>query len=95
MNANDGAMEAAAASGRPIPRDAEGPVFREAWEAEAFAMAVALHEARLFTWSEWAEALSRRIAGAAASRRGAEDSYYGHWLAALEDIIVGKGAASR
>ena len=33
-----------------IPHDAEGPVFREPWEAQAFAMALALHERRLFTW---------------------------------------------
>src|SRR4029077_259135 len=26
------------------PQDADGPVFREAWEAQAFAMALALHE---------------------------------------------------
>ena len=32
-----------------IPRDAEGPVFREPWEAQAFAMALALHERGVFT----------------------------------------------
>ena len=37
-----------------IPRDADGPVFREPWEAQAFAMALVLHERGLFTWSEWA-----------------------------------------
>ena len=35
-----------------LPRDAEGPVFREPWEAQAFAMALALHARRLFTWPE-------------------------------------------
>ena len=29
-----------------IPCDAEGPVFREPWEAQAFAMTLALHERR-------------------------------------------------
>ena len=33
-------------------------VFAEPWQAEAFALAVALHEKGLFSWSEWAEALS-------------------------------------
>ena len=37
------------------PGDAESPVFREAWEAQAFAMAVSLHERGIFTWNEWAE----------------------------------------
>ena len=27
-----------------VPRDADGPVFREPWEAQAFAMTLALHE---------------------------------------------------
>ena len=42
-----------------IPRDAEGPVFREPWEAQAFAMTVKLHEAGHFTWPEWAAVLAR------------------------------------
>ena len=44
-----------------IPRDADGPVFREPWEAQAFAMALALHARGLFTWSEWAAALADEI----------------------------------
>ena len=71
-----------------IPRDAEGPVFREPWEAEAFALAVALHRAGCFTWTEWAAALADEIA--AARRSGAPDlgdTYYRHWLAALEKLV--------
>jgi hypothetical protein len=37
-----------------IPRDRDGPVFRAPWEAQAFAMAVTLHERGVFTWQEWA-----------------------------------------
>ena len=44
-----------------IPRDGDGPVFREPWQAQAFAMALALHERGLFTWSEWAAALAAEI----------------------------------
>ncbi|MGE5158453.1 MAG: nitrile hydratase accessory protein, partial [Gemmatimonas sp.] len=40
-----------------IPRDEGGPVFREPWEAHAFAMALTLHERGVFTWTEWATAL--------------------------------------
>ena len=52
-----------------IPRDAEGPVFREPWEAQAFAMTLALHERGLFTWPEWAAALARRDQARAGRRR--------------------------
>ena len=80
----------------PIARDSEGPIFNEAWEAQAFAMVLALHEARLFSWPEWTEALSREIATAPLSSDGdTGDSYYHHWLAALESLVVEKGAASR
>jgi len=75
-----------------IPRDAEGPVFRAPWEAQAFAMAVTLHEAGYFTWSEWAEHLAGEIKRAQA--RGDPDlgtTYYEHWLAALERIVAEKG----
>jgi nitrile hydratase accessory protein len=80
----------------PVSRESEGPIFNEAWEAQAFAMVAALHEAKLFSWSEWTAALAREIA--AASRSGDRDpdvTYYLHWLAALERIVVEKGAASR
>ncbi len=81
---------------RPVPRDAEGPVFREPWEAEAFAMVLALNEAKLFAWPEWTAALSHQIAGAEESEDGGtRDSYYHHWLAALEGLVVEKGVANR
>jgi nitrile hydratase accessory protein len=78
-----------------VPRDADGPVFREPWEARAFALALALHEARLFTWPEWAEALGAEIKRAqAAGDADSGDTYYSHWLATLEKLIAAKGAAS-
>ena len=68
-----------------IPRDADGPVFREPWEAQAFAMTLALHERGLFTWPEWAAALSQEIKRAqAAGDPDTGETYYSHWLAALE-----------
>jgi len=76
----------------PIPRDAEGPVFRAPWEAQAFALAVALHERGLFTWREWAAQLAAELA--AAHARGEPDDgsrYYHAWLAALERIVLAKG----
>src|ERR1700681_1411584 len=50
-----------------LPRDAAGPVFHEPWEAQAFAMALALHERGLFTWSEWAATLAQEIKAAQAA----------------------------
>jgi nitrile hydratase accessory protein len=73
-----------------IPRDKEGPVFREPWEAKAFALAVALNEKGVFTWSEWAETLGREIA---AAEPDDGSRYYEHWLAALERLVGQKGLA--
>ena len=79
-----------------IPRNDEGrPVFREPWEAQAFAMALALHARGLFTWTEWAGALAAEIA--AAQCRGDADegeTYYCHWLAALERLVIARGAST-
>ena len=77
------------------PRDDDGPVFREPWEAQAFAMALALHRRGLFTWKEWADTLAAQIAAAqAAGDPDVGDTYYRHWLAALETIVAGKGAST-
>ena len=72
-----------------LPRDLEGPVFREPWEAQAFAMAVTLHERGHFTWKEWAERLAREIAADREKDDGTR--YYHYWLAALEKIVAEKG----
>jgi nitrile hydratase accessory protein len=78
-----------------IPRDDEGPVFREPWEAQAFAMALALHERRLFTWTEWAATLAEEIKRAqAAGDPDTGETYYRHWLNALERIVAAKGIAT-
>jgi nitrile hydratase accessory protein len=78
-----------------IPRDSDGPVFREPWEAQAFAMALALHKRGVFTWPEWAEALATEIKRAqAAGDPDTGETYYRHWLAALETLVARKGIAS-
>ncbi len=67
------------------------PVFAEPWEAHAFALAVKLSEAGLFSWTEWSAALAEELA--AAGRRGEPDDgsrYYHHWLAALERLVAEK-----
>jgi nitrile hydratase accessory protein len=78
-----------------IPCDAKGPVFREPWEAHAFALAVSLNARGVFTWVEWAAALSAKITEA--QRAGDADTgetYYHHWLAALEHLLIDKGVAT-
>jgi len=92
----DAAATARATSALPsIPRDAEGPVFREPWEAQAFALALMLHERGVFTWPEWAEALGAEIKRAqAAGDPDIGDTYYRHWLATLEGLVSRKGVAS-
>jgi nitrile hydratase accessory protein len=78
-----------------IPRDADGPVFRAPWEAQAFGLALALHERGFFTWPEWTEALAAEISAAAV--RGETDDgtrYYEYWLAALEKLAAAKGLTS-
>jgi nitrile hydratase accessory protein len=76
-----------------LPRDEQGsPVFREPWQAQAFAMALRLHQAGHFTWTEWASALAEQIQRAqAAGDPDLGDTYYVHWLAALEQLVAAKG----
>ena len=78
-----------------IPRDDDGPVFREPWEAQAFAMALTLHDRGLFTWNEWAATLADEIKRAQASGDpDTGETYYRHWLATLERLVAEKGVAS-
>ena len=75
-----------------LPRDEEGPVFAEPWQAQAFALAVKLSEQGHFTWKGWAAALAEELQ--AAVDRGEPDDgsrYYQHWLATLERLVTEKG----
>ena len=86
------AAQRATQSVQSIPRDKAGPVFSAPWEAEAFALAVSLQERGVFTWSEWAQVLGDEIKKAqAAGDPDTGETYYRHWLAALERILTEKG----
>ena len=75
-----------------LPRDEEGPVFKEPWEAEAFAMTLNLHAQGHFTWPEWAQRLGAEISAARdAGDADRGDTYYLHWLKALEGLVAEKG----
>jgi nitrile hydratase accessory protein len=89
------AANRATANVSSIPRDADGPVFREPWEAQAFAMALTLHERRVFTWDEWAQTLGAEIKRAqAGGDADTGETYYRHWLATLERLVAEKGIAA-
>lgn len=84
MSASDGPS--------PAPPDVGGDVdFAAPWQAQAFALTVALHEAGAFTWPEWAQALGAELAHGAQQD---PDAYYAAWLAALERLSSERGLAS-
>src|SRR4029078_11974959 len=83
------AAQRALAANPGLPADAQGPVFREPWQAQAFAMTLALHANGLFAWGEWATMLGETIKAAqAAGDPDTGDTYYHHWLATLERMMA-------
>lgn len=68
--------------------------FDEPWQAQLFALTVALNEAGHFGWAEWTVAF-----GATLKRRGAEraqdgsSDYYHAWLETLEGFLDARGHA--
>jgi nitrile hydratase accessory protein len=76
-----------------LPKSREGdPVFAEPWQAVAFAMTVRLHEQGVFSWSEWAEALSAELYKP--GRRADGSDYYDCWVAALSRLVTELSLAS-
>ena len=74
-----------------ISSDSAGPVFGEPWEAQAFAITLALHRRGLFRWTEWSGRLAAEIKRAQASGDpDTGETYYRHWLAALERLVADK-----
>jgi nitrile hydratase accessory protein len=74
------------------PEGVDDPVFSEPWQAEAFAMVVALHRQGLFSWGEWADMLSAELKGPGVAADGSD--YYDCWLRALETLLAAKGVAA-
>ena len=77
-----------------MPRDDEGPVFDEPWQAQAFATVVELIESGSLSREEWAETLGAVLKEA--ELRGEFDTgerYYEHWLTAIEHLAVAKDLA--
>ena len=81
------------ASSPGLPKSAEGdPVFAEPWQAQAFAMTVRLHQQGVFSWAEWATALSREVHRPGRAGDGAD--YFDCWVAALSTLLSETGVAS-
>ncbi len=75
-----------------IPRDVDGPVFVEPWEARAFAVVVDMSARGLFSWTEFQQ---RLVAGIRDSEgRGAPRPYYLNWLSAAEALLEDMGLAT-
>ncbi|MCP4318339.1 MAG: nitrile hydratase accessory protein [Hyphomicrobiales bacterium] len=75
-----------------LPPEIEDPSpFSEPWEAQAFAMVVGLHQQGVFSWSEWATALSAELKRPDAATDGSD--YYECWLRALEQLLGNKQIA--
>jgi nitrile hydratase accessory protein len=65
--------------------DTNEPAFAEPWQAQAFALTIALHERGVFTWPEWSQALGARV------KEEDGEAYHAAWLAALESLLTAKG----
>ncbi|MFN3953468.1 MAG: nitrile hydratase accessory protein [Pararhodobacter sp.] len=63
--------------------------FDEPWQAQVFALTLALHERGLFSWPEWAQALGAALGDAAPDG----SDYYARWLVALETLLEARGQA--
>lgn len=74
----------------PLPPRGDEQVFAAPWQAQVFAMTVALHERGLFTWPEWVQVLGRHVSA------GAPDGsdYYERWADALQELLAQHGVAS-
>lgn len=94
-DADQARIRAALAAVPGIPCEGEAPVFAEPWQAQAFAMALTLHQRGVFRWKDWAEMLGEEIRKAQAAGDPDDGStYYRHWMATLERIVAEKGIAS-
>lgn len=95
MDGLNGMTDDAIDHARLLAEGNASPVFSAPWEAHAFAMTLSLHRAGLFSWREWAHTLAECIRQAqAGGDPDLGDTYYLHWLAALERLVVAKGAGS-
>ena len=85
-----------AADIEPLPREDGRPVFNDPWEAEAFVLGKMLVAERIVSRREWYDAMRAEIRNA--RERGDPDrgdTYYQHWMNALERVCIEKGLFDR
>lgn len=71
----------------PLPQKQGEPVFRDSWEAEAYAIGNLLVKEGHLLPAEWMQRMAAAIAQAqAAGDPDCGDTYYLHWCAALESV---------
>jgi nitrile hydratase accessory protein len=75
-----------------LPQNEEGPLFAAPWQAQAFAITLALCDSGFFSWKEWTETLAEEIRAHPALDDG--HHYYDLWLAALHRLLIRKGLAT-
>jgi nitrile hydratase accessory protein len=68
----------------------EAPHFAEPWQAQLFALTVALNEAGRIAWPDWAAAFGAELVGAAPDG----SDYFDRWLATLERLLAARGEAA-
>jgi nitrile hydratase accessory protein len=95
MSTNDDSSTSNAIAELPLlPRDDNGPIFAEPWQAQAFAVVVELIDEGTLTRVEWADKLAAALREAEArGEYNTGERYYHHWLIALERVIVDKDLA--
>ncbi len=71
-------------------REPETP-FEAPWQAQVFAMTVAMNEAGAFTWTRWADAFGAELQNDKASGNAV---YYAAWLRAFVRVLVEDGHAT-
>ncbi len=72
------------------------PVFDEAWQAEALAIADTLVRGGLFSAAQWSEALGEALAAAeSAARPDNQQTYYQCVLEALEKLVAANSDIDR
>jgi nitrile hydratase accessory protein len=68
--------------------------FKAPWEAQVFSLVVQLGDRHFFSWTQWADTLGAVIREAkAAGDPDLGDTYYEHWVKALERLMHEKGIA--
>ena len=91
MSASNTSSPLVASAGLPKTPDGD-PVFAAPWQAAAFAITVGLHEQGVFSWNEWADALSAELHQPGRNADGSD--YYDCWHPALSQLLTEQSITS-